>query len=229
VSEAERLLADYARRDSEVPADRYSPANPAHLFIRQTVERALADAIRDTGPPPLAERRVLEVGCGAGLQLRDLEGLGAARERLAGLDLVPDRVAQARELLPGADIHEGDAARLPWPDASFDLVVQSMMFSSVLDPGVRGAAAAEMARVLAPGGAVLSYDFFVRSPGNPGVRPLGRRELAGLFPGFEVSWRRVTLAPPIVRLLVPRLRALATGLQGLRLLDTHALAVLRRR
>ena len=224
MNESERLLADYARRDSEVPPDRYAPSNPAHLFIRQTVERAMVEML-----PPLAGRGVLEVGCGAGQLPADLETLGASRERLAGIDLVPERVAAARARLQGADIREGSAASLPWPDRSFDLVVQSMMLSSILDQDVRARAAREMARALAPGGLVLSYDFFVRSPGNPGVRPLTRDELSKLFPGFELRWRRVTLAPPLVRLLVPRLRPIAAALQALRIFDTHAMAVLRRR
>ena len=101
------------------------------------------------------------------------------------------------------------------------------MFSSILDPAVRATAASELARVLAPGGLVLWYDFFTDSPRNPNVRGVGRRELRRLFPGFEVRWRRVTLAPPLIRLLVPRARPLAAALQALKLLDTHALAVLR--
>lgn len=225
MSESERLLADYARRDSELPPERYSAANPAHLFIRHSIERALADLL----PFPLADRTALDVGCGGGQWLADLETFGAARERLAGLDRVPERAARARERMPGADVREGDASALPWEDGSFDLVVQSMMFSSILDQGVRVAAAKEMARVLAPGGAILSYDFFVRSPGNEGTRPLGKRELRELFPGFDLRWRRTTLAPPLVRVLVPRLRPAATALQGVRILDTHALALLRPR
>ena len=118
---------------------------------------------------------------------------------------------------------------LPWDDASFDLVLQSMMFSSILDPSVRAAAASEMARVLRPGGLVLWYDFFTDNPRNPNVRGVGRRELRELFPGFELRWRRVTLAPPLIRLLAPRARPLAAALQALKLLDTHALALLRTR
>lgn len=178
--------------------------------------------------PPLAGRRVLEVGCGAGQLMADLETFGARRDRLAGIDLVPERVAAAQARLPGADIREGDAASLPWEDGRFDVVLQSMMLSSVLDPAVRTAAAREMGRVAAPDGLVVSYDFFVRSPGNSGTRPVSKSELASLFPGFSMRWRRTTLAPPLVRLLVPRARPLASGLQALRLLDTHALAVLRR-
>jgi ubiquinone/menaquinone biosynthesis C-methylase UbiE len=213
LSEPDRLLSDYARRDAEVPPERYAPANPAHLFIRHGIERALIEMLGRAGALPLSERRVLDVGCGGGQWLADLETFGASRERLAGLDLVPER----------------DAASLPWDDGSFDLVVQSMMFSSILDARVRERAAAEMARVLGGGGAVLWYDFFVAKPGNPGVRGVGKAEVRRLFPGFEMRWRRVTLAPPVVRLLVPRLRPLASALQALRVLDTHAMAVLKRR
>jgi hypothetical protein len=103
-----------------------------------------------------------------------------------------------------------------------------MMFSSILDASVKRRAAAEMARVLAPGGLVLWYDFFVNNPRNPNVRGVGRHEVGELFPGFDLRWRRVTLAPPLVRALVPRLRPLAGALQGLRVLNTHALATLSR-
>jgi SAM-dependent methyltransferase len=229
LGEPERLLADYARRDAEVPREWYAAANPAHLFIRHGIERSMVGMLGRAGLLPLSERRVLDVGCGRGQWLADLETFGASRERLAGLDLVPERAAAAAERLPGADVRQGDASSLPWEDGSFELVVQSMMFSSILDPGVRERAAAEMARVLAGGGAVLWYDFFVAKPGNPGVRGVGKGEVRRLFPGFEMSWRRVTLAPPLVRLLVPRLRPLASALQALRVLDTHAMAVLKRR
>jgi ubiquinone/menaquinone biosynthesis C-methylase UbiE len=171
---------------------------------------------------------VLDVGCGYGQWLADLETLGAERRLLAGIDLVPERVEKARARLGGADIREGDASELPFEDGAFDLVLQSMMFSSILDASVKRRAAAEMARVLAPGGLVLWYDFFVNNPRNPNVRGVGRREVEELFPGFDLRWRRVTLAPPLLRALVPRLRPLAGALQGLRVLNTHALATLSR-
>jgi hypothetical protein len=96
------------------------------------------------------------------------------------------------------------------------------------DEGMRRGVATEMARVLAPGGAIISYDFFVPSPKNRFVRPLRRRELSSLFPGFHVSARRITLAPPLARALAPRAWLLAEALEAIRVLDTHLLARLER-
>jgi ubiquinone/menaquinone biosynthesis C-methylase UbiE len=228
MSEADRIVSDYARRSAEVDPERYAVTNPAALFIRQTLERALVGELGRAGVLPLAGRRILDAGCGAGQWLADLETWGASREGLAGIDLVPERVERARSRLPGADIRHGDASELPWEDGRFDLVLQSMMFSSILDRSMRVDAAREFARVLRPQGLVVWYDFFTDSPGNKGARGVGRRELQELFPGFEMHWRRVILAPPLIRLLVPRARPLAAALQSLRLLNTHALALLRR-
>ncbi|MFC0533944.1 class I SAM-dependent methyltransferase [Phytohabitans kaempferiae] len=64
--------------------------------------------------------RLLDVGCGAG----DLLAYAAARGlAVAGIDPAPGMVEYARARLPGADIRLGSAERLPWPDATFDLVV----------------------------------------------------------------------------------------------------------
>jgi SAM-dependent methyltransferase len=229
MSEAERIRAEYDRRASEISGERYSAAQPAALFIRQTVERAALRALDGAGALPLDDRRIVDVGCGAGQWLADFETWGARQDRLAGIDLVAERAAAAEARLPAADVRSGDASSLPWPDGAFDVVLQSMLMSSVLDPAMRAAVAAEMARVLAPGGVILWYDFFVDNPRNASVRGIGRDELARLFDGFEIAWRRTTLAPPLVRLLVPRARPVAGALQALRLLDTHAVAVLRRR
>ena len=58
--------------------------------------------------------------------------------------------------------------------------------------------AAEMCRVLRPGGLILWYDFWI-NPLNPqtrGVRPV---EIRAMFPGCEYRFKRITLASPIAR------------------------------
>jgi SAM-dependent methyltransferase len=228
VAEAERIAAEYARRGTSIPPDRYSPATPAQLLLRQSRERAVLAALRRAGMLPLAGRRILDVGCGAGQWLVDFETWGADRAGLAGIDLLDDRIEAARTRLAGADVRAGDASRLPWPSGHFDVVLQSTVFSSILDHAMRTAVAGEMARVLAPGGVIVWNDFFVDSPGNRAVRGVRRREVAALFPGFRVDLRRVTLAAPLARAIAPRSQLAAIALEALRVLDTHYLGVLRR-
>lgn len=227
-AEADRIRSEYARRAAEIDGDRYAFTNPAQVLIVQEAERLLVAALVRAAMTPLSARGVLEVGCGAGGWLARFALWGAAPDNLAGIDLVPERAAAAAARLPGADIREGDASRLPWDGASFDVVFQSMMFSSVLDADVRRAAAAEMDRVLRPGGVVLWYDFFVSEPRNASTRGMRRSEIASLFPGFSASLRRATLAPPLARVLAPRARPLATALSALRMLDTHLVGTLRK-
>jgi arsenite methyltransferase len=56
------------------------------------------------------------------------------------------------------DVHTGDARTLPFPDASFDVVLSSMALHNIYNAGERQTAVREIARVLAPGGRVLIVD-----------------------------------------------------------------------
>jgi SAM-dependent methyltransferase len=147
---------------------------------------------------------------------------------LAGVDIDQARCAHAQERLRGADIRSGDGRTLDWPDGSFDLVLQSTVFTSILDAELKRTLAAEMTRVLAPGGAVLWYDFFRDNPRNRDVRGVGRPEIEALFPGFDVSLSRVTLAPPLSRRIAPLTWTGAQLLEWCRVLNTHHLGLLRR-
>lgn len=228
MSETDRILEEHRRREREVPAGFYDLDRPANLFLRHGQERALRDALERSGLLPLSGRRLLEVGCGSGNWLEVLERFGARREGLAGIDLDPGRADVCRSRFPGADIRSGDASVLPWEGGSFDLVFQSTVFSSILDPEMRRAVAFEMVRVLKPGGAVLWYDFFMDNPANPNVRGVRRREIEALFPGCRVDLRRATLAPPLARRIVPVSWTLAAVLESLRVFDTHYLGVIGR-
>lgn len=226
-TEAARIRAEYERREREIGRGFYALTKPSNLFIRHGQERALLRGLERAGALPLAEKRILEVGCGRGQWLGVFEDFGATRGKLAGIDLDAGRVAEAKERYPGADLRSGDATKLPWPDASFDLVFQSTVFTSILDAGVRAAIASEMLRVLAPGGAVLWYDFRYDNPGNAAVRGIGAREIEQLFAGCRVQLESATLAPPIARRLVPLSWLAAAGLERLRVLNTHLFGVIR--
>ncbi len=225
--EARRIIAEYERREREIPGDFYALRHPRNLFVRHEHERMLLHCLRRANLIPLVERRVLEVGCGCGDWLTVFENFGALRENIAGTELGGQRAEIAARRLPGSDIRSGDAARLPWEDQSFDVVFQRMMFSSILDPNVRRMAAAEMMRVTRPGGAIIWVDYFI-NPRNPHVCCLGRADVRALFPGWRATLYRTTLAPPVARRLVPFAWSVARALEKLRVFNTFFFGFLQR-
>jgi ubiquinone/menaquinone biosynthesis methyltransferase len=105
--------------------------------------------------------RVLDLACGTG----DLLFAAADRVDLAvGLDIT-HRMLQLAGAKRAAPLVAGDMAALPFPDASFTVVTTGYGLRNV--PDLR-AAIAEIRRVLAPGGRLLSLDF--NRPSNPVVR-----------------------------------------------------------
>jgi SAM-dependent methyltransferase len=92
--------------------------------------------------------RVLDVGCGTGALCAAAAARGA---RPTGIDLAGGMVAAARRAHPGLEFVEGDAEALPCADAGFDAVLGAFVVNHVPRPE---RAAAELRRVLAPGGRV---------------------------------------------------------------------------
>lgn len=223
--ERERVAAAYRRR-AGVSA-RYALFDPANLRFVQQRERATLALLRWAGLEPLAGRRTLDVGCGSGGELVGFVRWGAWPTRLHGVDLLLDRLGAARRRLPHARWLCATGERLPFADATFDLVTQLTVFTSVLDAERRARIAAEMRRVLRPDGAILWYDFRLPNPFNRDVRPVTRAELRRLFPGWRCAAHRLTLLPPLARLLAPRAPLLCALLERVPWLCTHDLALLQ--
>jgi ubiquinone/menaquinone biosynthesis C-methylase UbiE len=223
--EEQRIRAEYARRDREVDPSLYAPWAEASLFMHFGAARNAATMLYRAGVFPGPFTECLEVGYGCQGWLTDLIRWGVPERNLHGIELCPSRANQARASLPVADLRIGDASHLPWESNAFHLVVASTVFTSILDTGVRRTVAQEISRVLAPGGALLWYDFRWNNPRNPNVRKVSRSELRELYPTLRGEIRSVTLAPPLARLLAPRSVALASLVEAIPWLRTHLLAV----
>ena len=92
--------------------------------------------------------RLLDAGCGAGMFMRLAADLGAD---VHGLDASEGLLAHARSRVPGAPLLQGELERLPYEDASFDIVTGFNSFQYAARPAV---ALAEARRVSVPDGRV---------------------------------------------------------------------------
>jgi len=229
VNELERIRLEYARRGQDARyAQRYSTFNPAEVFMLQERERALLRLLADHLPSERSALRTLDVGCGHGHLLSEFVTYGFNRAGLMGIDYLPERLQLARKSYPALAFARANAAALPFADASFGLVLQFTVFTSVLDDAMRRALASEMLRVLKPDGFIVWYDYRW-NPANHQVRGIGAGEIQRLFPDCRYDVRRVTLAPPLTRRIVPRSWLLGALLSTVPLLRTHYLAAIRKR
>jgi demethylmenaquinone methyltransferase/2-methoxy-6-polyprenyl-1,4-benzoquinol methylase len=128
---------------------------------------------------PLRGRRVLDLACGTG----DLALAAASHGAdVTGLDLTPGMIALARRKAPAAGVHflVGDMMALPFAAAAFDVVTTGYGLRNV---PVLETSIAEIHRVLAPGGLLLSLDF--NRPASAALRAvyLGYLSMVGSLVG----------------------------------------------
>jgi ubiquinone/menaquinone biosynthesis C-methylase UbiE len=225
--EIDRLTSVYREYLPGV-AGRWSPENRGNRIIQADLQRRIARLLRGRSLLPLDDCGILEVGCGSGYFLAVMEALGASAANLHGIDLLPERIEVARSRYPNFDLRVGNAEELPYAPDSFDLVMVFTVFTSILEPEMRGNVAAEMSRVLRTDGAILWYDFRYNNPWNPHVSAVRRAEVAKLFPGFDLHLETITLVPQLARRLGPLTTPLYRLLASVPPLRTHFLGLLAR-
>jgi ubiquinone/menaquinone biosynthesis C-methylase UbiE len=227
VAELERLRAEYADRESRLRGkSTYSLSNPGQLFMVRSRQLEVLKVLARERFGTLENKDILEIGCGDGRILQDFVPLGAEPGRLYGVELLDAPLEKAKRLSPNLQWTKADAQALPFPNGRFDLVTQFTVFTSILDDQVKCAIALEMLRVLRRDGLILWYDFWW-NPTNPQTRGIRAGEIRSLFPNCECSFRRVTLAPPISRLLAKYSWSACQFLESLRVLCSHYLVAIR--
>jgi ubiquinone/menaquinone biosynthesis C-methylase UbiE len=134
-------------------------ADPAY---RETLERMVG--LVEKGE----DARIMDLGCGTGNLIALLLDR-FPRARVVGVDPSPgmrERCEQRFGSLPNVEIREGDGLVIPYPDADFDCVLSSLALHHI-PPDLKKDNAAEIARVLAPGGSLIHADVFSGVPGPP--------------------------------------------------------------
>ena len=119
--------------------------------------------------------RVLDVGSGAGTDSLVAALMVGSGGSVTGIDMTPEMLDKARAGaealgLENASFVEGEAESLPFPDASFDVVISNGVIDLIPD---KDAAFSEIHRVLVPGGRIQIADVTIQRP----VSDEGRRNI----------------------------------------------------
>jgi ubiquinone/menaquinone biosynthesis C-methylase UbiE len=142
----------------------------------ETAEELAPAAVVSVGALALSGgEHVLDVGCGTGNAALVANEAGA---RVTGIDTSPRLLGVAQGRVPEGDFLQADAADLPFDDGAFDAAV-SVFGVIFARPAER--AAAEMARVVRPGGTVAVTSWPARGPVFAAVT-LMRQALARVRP-----------------------------------------------
>ena len=213
--------------------DGHAGTDAYDVFTPQASARLVDAFVRLSGLKPSA--RVADLGCGSGAFTALLARAGYD---CVGVDISPKLIALGRRKFPDIEFAEGDIEHLPFPDASFDGVLLSGVVHHFPDPS---RCAAEVLRVLRPGGRFVAFDpnrmnpfmWLYRDRSSPLYSPVGvtenerpvlAREVVAVFEraGFaDVSSHYLSglayryVASSLVRLALPIYNFIDTAIFGL--------------
>ncbi len=165
--------------------------------------------------------KVIEIGCSSGNMIDTLKRVGIKDKNIFGIDIRSERLKLTKRKYPHSNIITMNATNITFENDTFDFITVFTLFSSIINPDIRKSIAKEIIRILKPGGFILFYDVRYNNPFNKNLVAIRIREIKRLFPKMQFKVDRVTILPPLVRMLGKANSYLYKYLSSINFLNTH--------
>jgi ubiquinone/menaquinone biosynthesis C-methylase UbiE len=190
--EEKRLREEYSKRDirltwSNWKTNIYHPRHPIGNLFNEHNHNILVDALNQQDLE-LTNLKILDVGCGYGSWLRYMVELGASPENCVGVDLSAHRIEIAKQKNPSISLFQQNIDKLPFLPGSFDFVMQSVVFSSILDMKMRISSANEMYRVTKKGGIIFWVDL--DNTFSETLVSFSKADVQSYFPNMQIIYQK---------------------------------------
>jgi hypothetical protein len=173
----------------------------------------------------ISELKLMEIEAKHGHNLNCFNDIGLLWHNIHANNVSPEKRFFLKESLPNATIHSYDTFDLGYRNY-FDVVFQSMVFTSELSTERQKRLANTMFKMTKKGGIILWHDFMSDQPNNKNVKGISKNEIAYFFPyASKIDYYRITLTPPLGKLvgkLYPIINTLFTPFR------THLIAIIHK-
>lgn len=223
--ENDKIKTAYSKRDHSL----YSFLKPDIYYSAQEKERVILKVLSSLEYNDFKSLKLLEVGAGSGINLLRFIEYGFHSQNITANELQEERVESLKSNLPNSvKIVQGDILRAGLPSNYFDLILIFVVFSSILNKEYRKVVADKIWGLLASGGSIIWYDFVYNNPKNKDVVGISVKELQELFPHGKFINKKVTLAPPIARIVTKIHPALYSVFNFFPFLRTHIVTFIQK-
>ena len=217
-ADLESIRDAYESYDRTARARLWDERAPGYARMAADLQVALIGSV--TASLPSHRPRIIDVGCGDGAFVKEASRAGIEAD-WTGIDLRPGAIVAAQRRYPEGTFLVASADAIPLETHGFDAAVSRVLFSSLPSAALEAAVAAEIGRLLRPGGWLAWLDIRWSNPSNPHVHGLSEGRIAALFPGWKRELRSAGLLPPVARRLGKTTRFAYPALAAIPLMRSH--------
>lgn len=185
-----RIKQEYEKRDNKINELNWKDSiyHPRHSLGQLFYEHHRKSLIRAINRLDinLDSLKILDIGCGDGNWLRMLVDLGANPQNLTGIDLSEKRINVAKQSNPAINWIHGQEENIPLLSQGYDLVMQIVVFSSILNQELSKDLASEIYRLTKIGGYIVWLDH--KKSFNEKLSGYSKTQILDYFPNTKIVY-----------------------------------------